>query len=355
MKLAITADIHLTRTALNPERFHALENILAQMREAGVDTLIIAGDLFHAESRHFSELEKICTHPDNRHIAFHIIPGNHDANLQRGSFAADNIHVYAETTLQPFGEQDATLLFLPYKKETSMGEALAPFQEQLRNRDWILVAHGDWIDSMREPNPMEPGIYMPLLRTDIENTKPGQVFLGHIHKAFDRSNIHYPGSPCPLDINETGKRRYLIYDTTSGSVKSQAIPSDVIYFNEWLIVLPVENQRLFIHDKAAEMMSSWSVTDAEKKKIKLRLKVSGYTTNREELKKVLHEAFSGISFYSSDDPDLSDVSVADDIDRAAIVEQTSQRLESMEWFPNVDEPSRKKVFLQALKVIYEKR
>lgn len=48
MKIAITADIHLTNRERHPERFHALENILDQLVDQEVNTLIIAGDLFDA-------------------------------------------------------------------------------------------------------------------------------------------------------------------------------------------------------------------------------------------------------------------------------------------------------------------
>ena len=46
VKIAITADNHLTTKTKNPERFKTLEYILKRCSELKVKLLIIAGDLF---------------------------------------------------------------------------------------------------------------------------------------------------------------------------------------------------------------------------------------------------------------------------------------------------------------------
>ena len=46
MKIAITADLHLTTKKEHPERFNALKEILEHLRRENVPPLIIAGDLF---------------------------------------------------------------------------------------------------------------------------------------------------------------------------------------------------------------------------------------------------------------------------------------------------------------------
>ena len=48
MKIAVTADLHLTSRVRNPERYHALANILEQLADRKIDNLVIAGDLFDA-------------------------------------------------------------------------------------------------------------------------------------------------------------------------------------------------------------------------------------------------------------------------------------------------------------------
>lgn len=60
MKVAITADLHLRTKKEYPERFNALDNILTQCVELGIDLLLIAGDLFDKESASYSDFEKTC-------------------------------------------------------------------------------------------------------------------------------------------------------------------------------------------------------------------------------------------------------------------------------------------------------
>ena len=60
MKIAVTADAHLRAEAGHPERYNALENVFAQTVEAGIENLIIAGDLFDKDFQDYSKFEKLC-------------------------------------------------------------------------------------------------------------------------------------------------------------------------------------------------------------------------------------------------------------------------------------------------------
>tara|TARA_Y100000310_G_C20324759_1_gene642424 strand:+ start:549 stop:722 length:174 start_codon:yes stop_codon:yes gene_type:complete len=55
MKIAITGDVHLTRKSEHPERYNAIENIMDQLIANNIDNLIIAGDLFDADTNNYSE------------------------------------------------------------------------------------------------------------------------------------------------------------------------------------------------------------------------------------------------------------------------------------------------------------
>ena len=61
MRIAFTADLHLTAGETYPERYEALENIFEQMVEGGLGLLIIAGDLFDETSRNYAEFDKLCS------------------------------------------------------------------------------------------------------------------------------------------------------------------------------------------------------------------------------------------------------------------------------------------------------
>ena len=318
MKIAITADLHLTTRQESPERYQALENILEQMIKDRIDTLIIAGDLFHETSRNYSEFEKLCKSTRYKHIQFHVIPGNHDAGIENALFAAENLTVYSEPEVHAFDLMSIPFLFIPYKKGKTMGEIVASFSPEFDDNRWVLIGHGDWIEGMREVNPLEPGFYMPLSRTDLEAFKPVRVVLGHIHKPMDRSIVHHPGSPCPLDINETGRRRFLIADTENGSIRSQSVDSPRLYFNESFIILPVQDESAYLRAQVESRIENWRLTDKERSIARIRIKVYGYTSDRRVLMKVLKNCYKGFTYYREGEPDIEEVYVANDPERAEI-------------------------------------
>jgi len=352
VQIAVTADLHLSDRKKYPERYHALELLLDTLINMKISQLIIAGDLFDKESHNYKDFDSICSNPKYKNIQFHIIPGNHDFSLQKRMLASENAQVYSAPESKQFDLMSMIFFFLPYTKEKSMGECIAGSADKLEKGKWILISHGDWIPGMSEPNPWEPGVYMPLTRSDIEQFNPAQVICGHIHKPTDSSEIHYPGSLCGLDINETGKRRFLTIDSETGSIESHLIYPDVIYFNETLTVLPVQDEEQYLLNQIKNMTDSWSIPNSEKNKIRLRLKVSGYSKDKNKLAQLIKQEFHDITFYDRE-PDLSEVYVSDDIDREEITKQVYKEIENLHWPEHEDEPDRDQILLQALRLIYE--
>jgi len=350
LKIAFTADLHLTAGQMYPERYHALENIFQQMVEGRISTLIIAGDLFDETSRNYAEFDKLCS--KNKDIKVLVIPGNHDSVLNQQEVTAANLEIYSEPKLQDFGGNAPPFLFLPFKKGKTMGEFISGFASELGENNWVLVGHGDWAEGY-EPNPFEPGVYMPLTRSDLENFKPAQVFLGHIHKAMDKGKVHYIGSPCGLDIRETGRRRFLIFDTDAGKIEHRKVDSQVIFFNESLVILPVEDEADYIEKEIAERITSWDLEEEEIPKTQIKVKVYGYSSDKRKLMETIREAFREFTFYKSWEPDLTEVSVAEDINRAEISDRVSAWIDKLDWNTINNHPSKELILLQALKVIYE--
>jgi DNA repair exonuclease SbcCD nuclease subunit len=352
LKVAITADLHLTKRQDHPERFHALESILRQMIEEQIDTLIIAGDLFHETSRNYAEFDKVCRSSKYSQIQFHVIPGNHDARIDSSMFGVENVIVYSEPGIQRFDLMSLPFLFLPYRKEKTMGEWIAAFAAELEGGGWILIGHGDWIEGMGIANPVEPGVYMPLTRTDLEVFKPTNVVLGHIHKPTDGRSIHYAGSPCPVDINETGRRRFLVIDVENGTVSSRSVSSDRIFFDESFLILPVEDESAYLGAMIESRVQEWGLTDEEKSRTRIRIKVRGYSSNKRRLKEILKTSFRDFSYYNDEEPNVDGVFIADDVERADIASRVVKIIEGMGWPGDDDEPTKDQVLLEALHVIY---
>ncbi len=346
MQIAITADLHLREKERHPERYNALENIYKQCRDKGIHALIIAGDLFDAESPNYSDFDKLLSQYSD--IQTYVIPGNHDPGLKQNLFAAGNLTVYTEPTIQSF--DDADFLFIPYFADRSMGELIASHKNKLGDK-WVLISHGDYLGGSRETNPYEPGTYMPVNRKDLEYYNPSRVILGHIHKYYDTGRLYYTGSPCAMDINETGKRRFLIINSETFSVRSQIVDTEKIYFNETLTVLPVKDEWNYVKEQLNRLLQRWSLDEEDKNKATLRIRVKGFTTDRKKLHDYIRDILKDFSFYKNEGPDLSGVSVAEDPELTGFMEEVKNKIMQLEW-DEEDTYTRKEDILQeALKII----
>lgn len=93
MKIAITADCHLTKVEDHPERYQAFENILDQLVERGIEILVVAGDLFDKGMTNYADFDKIYRKKKYQAIQIYTLPGNHDPGLEAGYFTSKNVHV----------------------------------------------------------------------------------------------------------------------------------------------------------------------------------------------------------------------------------------------------------------------
>jgi len=352
MKIAITADCHLTTQSKHPERFQALANIIKQCEENDVKLLVIAGDLFDKNMPNYAEFEELIQSNRKGELTTVIIPGNHDQRLIPGALLGESLLVYSEPTLQPLNDS-RKILFLPYQENITMGELIAPFANKLKDQRWILVSHGDWTAGRNTPDPYEKGLYLPLTRTDLELYKPELVFLGHIHLAQQDQNLYYPGSPCPLDISETGLRQFSILDTDRGEVTSHLVDSPLIYFDERFIMLPSENGLDLLLEEISRRIDSWDLPPDWNKKVQLRVEISGASSfDRKKILTSVKKAFAGFSYYKDKVPQLSELIYNIDPDRIEISNQVKTWIEDLDWKADQNSPSKMQILDQALKIIH---
>ena len=349
MKIAVTADAHLRSGTERPERYHALKNVFAKTVAAGIDTLIIAGDLFDKDFQEYSEFESLCR--DHPSVQVHIIPGNHDPSISEKSIVGDNVRIYTEPEILEL--DSLPFLFVPYEEKAKMGEKIAQLEHAIDGKEWVLVGHGDFYGGVKELNPMEPGTYMPLSRKDVERFGPRTVFLGHIHKPHSPANdVHYVGSPCGLGVSETGYRKFLVYDTADGSIEDRVIETDVLYFTETFFVLPRGNEVPLLEEEIAKRIESWKIAASDHSKVQVRVAASGYAKDRSAVLEALERGFAAFAYYKDEPPTIENLSVSSGDQLEAISERTMKLIEELEWSFGGDEPTREQVELAALSVIY---
>ncbi|MEN3014268.1 MAG: metallophosphoesterase [Endomicrobiia bacterium] len=312
MKVAITADFHLN--SAYPERKTTLEKILNSLKKKEIHHLIIAGDLFDKEQQNYSEFDNIANKFSEIHI--YVIPGNHDPNISNRFFTASNLKVITtDLDEKIISIGNLNFLFIPYKPgfstmDEAIDETIRKNTNHMENKI-VLISHGDYLSSSYELNLYEEGYYMPLTYRCVEKHKFLKIFLGHIHKPTEYGIIYYPGSPHPLDITETGKRRIIIFDTQTYKVSDEPVETPYIYFDETLITYPVENEFELVKENINNLINCWNLTPDELKKVILRLKVKGYSTHKKKLSDTIFSFLKdkGITLYNNQ-IDLNELNLA---------------------------------------------
>jgi DNA repair exonuclease SbcCD nuclease subunit len=351
MKIGITADFHLTTKEKHPERRNALLDILNQCKQQDMEQLIIAGDLFDVSLPNHSEFESICKSSEYSKIQLFIIPGNHDASISNKQIVAKNVHIFDQPTCEKLAD-NWDVCFIPYREGQTMGKAISEIPGRASNRKWALVGHGDWFGSLDAPNPYEEAkIYMPLTRKEVELLKPDYVFLGHIHIPQKTGNVFYAGSPCPVTINETGYRRFLVLDTSSGNVENIRVNSDTVYFTARLLVMPTDDEQNQLLRQIEQCKRYWLIDERDFDRIKIRVEVVGYSNNRSALTPAIEKGFPEFHFLEA--PDISRVNTANDLDRNFIITKFEDELDHVDYdFNREGEPDKDLILLKAMELVY---
>jgi hypothetical protein len=192
---------------------------------------------------------------------------------------------------------------------------------------------------------------MPLTRSDIHQFQPKLAVLGHIHKPVDTGKVHYIGSPSPLDITETGKRRFFLMNTQNGALDSIPIDTGPIFFDESLLILPVEDEEALIQTQVEAMIQKWGLSRDELNRVKCRIRIQGYSADRSRLQKIVSRQLSAIRLLDRE-PDYSEVYYNQNMEQAELAKRVSHTIKKIELPDKRHCPKHHDIILQALHVIY---
>ncbi len=354
MKVAITADVHLKSKDKTPKRWQALEDILKQLPPGKIKDLIIAGDLFDAESHNYSQFDRLCKDKKFKKINIHILPGNHDQGISQVNFIAENIRVYDQPEIIDLN--GLKFFFVPYLEDKTMANVLSQHDQQL-NPPWVLIGHGNWSETIRSQNPVEPGVYMSLSRAVLKQYQPSLTILGHIHKKMDNTdhNVFYPGSPCGLDITETGKRSFIVLNLDNLQVDRQELEPDVIYFDETIMIYPLEDEQKHWQEIAEKLKQKWGLSGKEKNKAVIRLNIVGFSTNKWKLKKFFEQEFKEFKGWKNNKIDVSQLnSASDNYELLNISRRIIKKINDLDLEPEQNEPTKNEIIVQAMETVYVK-
>lgn len=350
MKIAVTADTHLASG--KKERWENFEAILRSLDRDGISVLIVAGDMFDKGFEGYREMDALMRgYPG---ITLFAVPGNHDSGLTRKLFNEKNIRIHAEPAVEVLGGMP--FLFLPYREGETMGGVIeeSGLAADLAGEEWCLVSHGDFGGVRRSESGGERG-YFPLTAADLAACRPVLALLGHIHMpGSPHQKVLYPGSPYPLDINETGQRRIILFDTAAGKASLLCLENPPLYLQARIFIIPDGKERDQIRDQLGAFLERSEKAYRGKsfaEKLLLRVFLDGYTSSREGLddflKTYLRER--GIALEGAD---MEALQVAEDDSLAVIALAARERIENLRLAYEEPDALKAEILRNAFRMIY---
>lgn len=350
MWVGITADVHLN--SAQKGRLENFEGLIKTLKERNINILIVAGDLFDSGYEGYLELDRLAKrHGD---LSLILLPGNHDATLTQAPFSAKNIRVYSTPTVEAIDGR--TFLFLPFQNGKTMGEVIetSGLMGELDQKEWILISHGDFGRVKRDLNGNEQG-YFPLTRADILQYNPRKVILGHIHSPSPLdSEVLYPGSPYPLDINETGQRRILIVDLANVAVRELYLEAPPLFLQKEIFLIPDSKEKEQIEDQLEEFFTLWEQRYKGRefyKKLHIRVSIGGLSSVRQGIDDFVRDLVKKRGG-TLEKVDIDPLGFSEDEDRSSIARKVKGMVDRLDIRYESAEELRREILKKSYDMIY---
>jgi hypothetical protein len=158
--------------------------------------------------------------------------------------------------------------------------------------------------------------------------------------------------PCGLDINETGKRKFLIYDSVQKVVEERDVVTDVLYFNESFVIVPIKDEVSRLQQEIEMRIKFWEIDPSDHPKVRIRVEVKGYATDRGAILKTLEEEFREFCYYKDEGPGIDSLYLSSDLQLNSIANRSMQLIDDLNWNLGGNEPTKEQVIVAALSAIY---
>jgi DNA repair exonuclease SbcCD nuclease subunit len=244
MRFLHTADVHLHPH--HPERFNSLRRLGSLAQEQACDAVVIAGDMFDSNAAAETYRSEVRGVFESWELPVLIVPGNHDeAAFPPSVTYGRNVRVLHASS-KPIEIADVRFVGLPFCR----GQAASPLLDQIPPSDspTVLIAHASFfLEShayiFRRLEESGEGNEFALFRDDLAGRDFAYVALGHWHQPTqvaveDVSSVAYPGTPCPIARDETGKRQtWLVTLTESAESVERLLMQQTPYYlsPRWLL------------------------------------------------------------------------------------------------------------------------
>lgn len=228
--------------ALSEARFSAVERIAALAATEQVDAVLVAGDVFDAQTVSDRSLRRVFNATAAYSGPWLLLPGNHDAALaesvwtraQRLGAVPDNVHLLLSAEVVEFAAVGFAVLPAPLSQRHTAHDLTAWFDEA-STTDGLLrigLAHGSvqgvLDDDIDAPNPIDP--------TRVERARLDYLALGDWH-GTRRINARcwYSGTPEQERFKDNDPGNVLLVDI-AGSGAEPVVEVRALGQHRWLRV-----------------------------------------------------------------------------------------------------------------------
>ncbi len=200
LTLLHTADLHVGRDDYPQEALLGFDNVIQAAKDASVDAVLIAGDLFDSRRVPLKVISHVFDSLADLRRPVVLLPGNHDTLLTSGTQTIpklpDNLHMLqvpgGELVTVP--DLDLGVWGRPVYDHTPNFHPLAGFHPRPDGLWYVVMAHGLVMDESPDPSRSSPIQPEELACTDCD-----YIALGHVHQFRDvtsgNSPAFYSGAP----------------------------------------------------------------------------------------------------------------------------------------------------------------
>jgi hypothetical protein len=133
---------------------------------------------------------------------------------------------------------------------------------------------------------------------------------------------------------------------------SRVVKTDVLYFNESFVIVPMDDEVTMLQQEIKERIESWDIDRSEYPKVRVRVEAVGYATDRSAVLAALEQGFERFKYFKDEGPKIERLLASSDHQLNAIAERTMKLIDELDWTFGGDEPAKEHVKIAALSVIY---
>jgi hypothetical protein len=119
------------------------------------------------------------------------------------------------------------------------------------------------------------------------------------------------------------------------------------------LIIPLEDEEKYINTLMAKKIGTWGLDERQKEKVKIRLFLQGYSSDRQKAALFIQDFLIQHHFPDSINLDLNKLKISNDLTRTEIALEVQRKINELELIESPDEPGVDDYILAAMNQIYK--